>query len=441
MNIPKAYIGGFQQSFRSPRMILILYAVNILTALILALPFMGALKSAFGHSDIVSNLVNDFDFTTFSNLFFYSGEGVGAIFSGIKWLVLAYFIVSTFLTGGIIRTLNKEKFTTSNFFAGSAYNFFRFLGLSFIMIIVQIIFALLIYGLVVFLIKTYFVSVSSEIILYIIFFVGFIIHLLFFLFISMIGDYAKFYLVLEDNFNIFNGFWKGLQYSFKHFLKTYVLYLILLFLPAVIMYLYIYLEKDIKMATGIGILIVFLLQQAFILLRVILRVWILASQLKLYSDDFIKSENVQQLVMMDIEEENKGNTEKVKKQSRAEKKAEKKAKKEAKAKAKKSEELKKKGLVEEKKYEIDFNKTFTTDQPEGEIINEEEILERMKKAVDTEEFEKNIEDENVKEEETIKDENKIEQVINKDNTNKDKEEIKEKETKKKDEDDLIELDL
>ena len=80
------------------------------------------------------------------------------------------------------------------------------------------------------------------------------------------------------------------------------------------MYLYLYLEKDIKMATGIGILIVFLLQQAFILLRVVLRVWVLSSQLKVYSDDFIKSENVQELVMMDVENTNK--TEKNKKRTR-----------------------------------------------------------------------------------------------------------------------------
>ena len=418
MNIPKAYIGGFQQSLRSPRMILILYAVNILTALILALPFMNALKEGFGNSGIVENLVNGFDYTTFSNFMYYSGKGVLAIISGIKWLVLTYFIVSIFLTGGIIRTLNKEKFTTSTFFAGSAYNFFRFLGLSFIMILVQIIFALIVYVPMGLIIKSLIPSVSSEITLYYIFFFFFILHLLLFLFISMIGDYAKFYLVLEDSFNIFKGFWKAVKYVFSHFLKTYVLYLILLFLPAVIMYLYIYLEKDIKMATGIGILIVFLLQQAFILLRVVLRVWVLSSQLKVYSDDFIKSENVQELVMMDVENTNK--TEKNKKKTRAEKKAERKAKKEAEKKAKKSKELKKKGLVEEKKYEIDFNSTFKIDKPEDKVISEDEMLKKIEEQ-----------------EETIK------QADNKNNMaeSKEQDEIKEKEGNKKSDDDMIELDL
>jgi len=371
-------------------MILILYAVNILTALILALPFMNTLKASFGYSGIVENLVNGFDYTTFSNLMFYSGKGIYAILAGIKWLVLAYFIISTFLTGGILRTLNKEKFTTSTFFAGSAYNFFRLLGLSAIMIITQIIFALLVYVPMSLIIDSIYPSVSSEITLYYVVFVAIFIHMLLFLLAAMIGDYAKFYLVLDDSFNIFKGFWKGVKYVFTNFFKTYSLYFILFILPSVFMYLYLYLEKDIKMATGIGILIVFILQQVFIILRVILRVWVLASQLKIYSDDFIKSKDMQQIVMEvddieDIEEEPLKEEEKKK--------------------------IEKVVNPDNKKYEIDFNKTFATDKNEGNIVEEDEILKKI--------------------EESEKD-NIIEENNNEDKTN---------DLDKKEDNDMIELDL
>jgi len=396
MNIAKAYIGGFQQSLRSPRMILILYAVNILTALILALPFMNTLKEGFGNSGIVENLVSDFDYTTLSNFMFYSGKGVYAIFSGVKWLVLAYFIISVFLTGGILRTLNKEKFTTSTFFAGSAYNFFRLLGLAAIMIIVQIIFALLVYVPMGLIIKSIMPSVSSEITLYIVVFTAIILHLLLFLLVSMIGDYAKFYLVLDDSFNIFKGFWKGVKYVFSNFFKTYSLYFILFILPAAFMYLYLYLEKDIKMATGIGILIVFLLQQAFILLRVILRVWVLSSQLKIYSDDFIKSDGMQQIVMEvedveDVEKEVLSKKEKAK--------------------------IEKVVNPDNKKYKIDFNKTFETNKTEGKVVSEEEVLKKIEEQ-----------------------EKAIEKPINEDVIEDKKENDKEIKDKKND-DDMIELDL
>jgi len=398
MNIAKAYIGGFQQSLRSPRMILILYTVNILTALILALPFMNTLKASFGHSGIVENLVNDFDYTTFSNLMFYSGEGIYAILAGIKWLVLAYFIISIFLTGGILRTLNKEKFSTSTFFAGSAYNFFRFLLLSVIMIITQIILALLVYIPMSLIIDSIYPSVSSEITLYYVVFIAIFIHLLLFLLAAMIGDYAKFYLVLEDSFNIFKGFWKGVRYVFTNFFKTYSLYFILFILPAAFMYLYLYLEKDIKMATGIGILIAFILQQVFIILRVILRVWVLASQLKIYSDDFINSNDMQQIVMEvddidDIEEEPLKEEEKKK--------------------------IEKVVNPDNRKYEIDFNKTFSTDKNEGKVISEDEILSKIKESEQNNMYRES--------------DNKID--------NKNVEESKEKKEDKKSDDDMIELDL
>ena len=287
MNIPKAYIGGFQKAAKSPRMLFILYFSNLVMALLLALPFMGFLKNSFGSSALFESLLEGFNFTAFSNLMYYNSDGILAILGSIKWLILAYFLLNVFLTGGIIRTLNKEKFTTNNFFSGAAYNFFRFLGLSVIVTLVQVLFILLVYVPLGIIFDSLGDKLVSEISYYYWAIGGFVFHLLIFLLISMIGDYAKFYLVLNDSFNIFKGFWKGIRYVFSRFLKTYFLYLFLLFIPAVVMYLYWYYEKDMKMATGVGILIVFALQQAFIFLRVFLRVWVLSSQFKMYADDFI----------------------------------------------------------------------------------------------------------------------------------------------------------
>ena len=361
MNIPKAYIGGFQKAAKSPRMLFILYFSNLVMALLLALPFMGFLKNSFGSSALFESLLEGFNFTAFSNLMYYNSDGILAILGSIKWLILAYFLLNVFLTGGIIRTLNKEKFTTNNFFSGAAYNFFRFLGLSVIVTLVQVLFILLVYVPLGIIFDSLGDKLVSEISYYYWAIGGFVFHLLIFLLISMIGDYAKFYLVLNDSFNIFKGFWKGIRYVFSRFLKTYFLYLFLLFIPAVVMYLYWYYEKDMKMATGVGILIVFALQQAFIFLRVFLRVWVLSSQFKMYADDFIKSSTVQDIVFSVVETESE---EKVIKETE---------KPVAKVKDKSG-------------YEIDFDKTFS---PENELLTDEKTLteEEMLKKVEEEEQE------------------------------------------------------
>ncbi len=373
MNIPKAYIGGFQKAIKLPRMLFIIYFANFFTALILALTFKGVIEESFGQSGILSTLIKDFDFTTFTNLMFDHGDAIGAVIGGIKWLIIAYFLMSIFLTGGIIETFNKDKFTTSSFFGGAAYNFFRFLGLSLVMILVQFIFLFIVYIPLSMILKSVSENMTPEVTLYYIAISGFVFHLLIFLFISMIGDYAKFYLVLNDSFNVFKGFWNGVKYVFGNFLRTYILYLILLFLPAVIMYLYLYLERDIKMATGVGILIVFGMQQAFMILRVFVRTWILSSEFKLYNADFVPPISQQAIVLTVID--TKTNTEKEIVEQPTKIVVKEPVKQET---TKVAEETKQEVKTE---YAIDFSKTFTSADEEdtsGEkIITEEEMLKKV----------------------------------------------------------------
>ncbi|RLD68731.1 MAG: hypothetical protein DRI95_02165 [Bacteroidetes bacterium] len=395
MNIAKAYTKGFIQTAKFPRMLFILYFANILMALIFALPFFSALKNSAGNSDFLNGLLEGFDFTVFSNLMYYSGKAFAVLTGSIKWLVLAYFLLSVFLTGGIIRSLNDDKFSTSSFFGAGAHSFFRFLGLSLIIVLFQIIFLLLIFIPVGMYIGKNFSEFQSEITAYYIGFSALGLYALVFLLISMIGDYGKFYLELNNSFNIFKGFWGGVKYVFKHFLKTYVLYLILLFLPAVIMYVYLYLEQDIKMATGIGILLVFLMQQSFILLRVFLRTWILSSQLMIYDDDFLQLAEVELVVQAIVEKKVKEmeNQKEIFSESiRNMNETEIKEKIEEKPEPKIEETKKIEENEENSDYEIDFDKTFAkTEVEKDKVLSEEDMLKKMEDE-EEEEFSRNNHD-------------------------------------------------
>ncbi len=285
MNLPKAYIKGFSRAVKSPRLIFILYLSNFLTALLIALPFRGYLQRSFGKSKLFENLLNGFDYTAFSNLLYYNKEGLISILDSVFWFMLAYFVLSIFLGGGIIRILHRDKYSNAEFFSGATFNFFRFAALSVIFIAIQILVAVAIYVPLTLILDDLHNKLVSEIVFYYWISGAVLLHLFLFLLVSMIGDYSKFYLEIKNSFNIFKGFWKGIKYVFTHFAKTYFLYLFLLFLPAVVMYVYLYFEKDIKMAMGVGIITVFAMQQGFVLLRMFLRVWILASEFKMYDDD------------------------------------------------------------------------------------------------------------------------------------------------------------
>jgi hypothetical protein len=367
MNIPKAYVGGFIKTIKLPRMLFILYLANLFTGILLALPFMGAFKNGFGQSTILSNLNDDFDLTAIANLLYYNGDGIFAIIGGIKWLLLAYFLLNIFLTGGIISTYNREQYSNSNFFGAGAYNFFRFLGLNIITITFQIIFLLAVYIPLFSILASKADVVESEETLYYIFAGGFFLHAIIFLIISMIGDYAKFYLVLDNSFNIFKGFWRGTKYVFGHFLKTFFLYVMMLFLPAVVMYVYLYFQNDLKMATGIGILIVFIIHQAFIFTRCFLRAWILGSQYQMYAYDFALTDPVQGLILKVFDQSGTKDTSKKIKEKLDEKTKEKKIEPDTQNQA--------------TGYAIDFNSTFSTEneiEADNKTLTAEEILNKEK---------------------------------------------------------------
>lgn len=373
MNIAKAYTKGFIQTAKYPRMWFILYFANLFLALLLALPFFSALNANFGHSDFYLQLLDGYDATVVNEFNYYFGDALKAVFSNIKWVVLAYFLLSIFLTGGIIRTLNEDKFSTSSFFGGSAYSFFRILGLSILISIAQIIFLIAIGALAGIIIDNYKNNFSSELSYLTVAGIAAAIYFFIFIIFNMASDYGKFYMELNDTHNIFKAFWNGIKYVFKHFLKTMSLYLILLFLPAVIMYVYLYFEKDYKMATSVGILIVFLMQQTFILLRVFLRTWILSSELKLYDDDFLKLSEVQEVVQSIVEQKVKEIENKQEVFSESVKSS---------VKTKEEPENPEKVQNEEKKdiasdYEINFEETFTKNEKEENVLSEEEILRKM----------------------------------------------------------------
>ena len=367
MNIPKAYIGGFLKAVKLPRMLFLIYLSNLFTALLLALPFMGAVKNGFGHSSLTSDLVHDFNFTAIGNLMYYHGDGILAILGGIKWIVLAYFLLSIFLTGGIVGTYNKESYSNSHFFGSGAYNFFRFLGLNLISIVFQLIFALAVYVPLYMILKSKADLAETETPLYYLIIAGIGIHSILFLIISMINDYGKFYLVLSNSFNIFKGFWRGTKYVFGHFLKTFFLYVFMLFIPVAIMYIYLYFQPDLKMATGVGILIVFLVQQAFVLLRCFLRAWILGSQYQMYAHDYVLTDPVQGVIF------------KVFDQSGI-KSANKKEQETTKVTAEKT------GSPNQPTgYAIDFNSTFSAENEidADNVISEQEMLDMMSEGDDT----------------------------------------------------------
>ncbi|MCK4344274.1 MAG: hypothetical protein KAX05_03230, partial [Bacteroidales bacterium] len=201
MNITKAYASGFKTTVRFLKMTLVIYILNLLMGLTIAIPFMGVLKEASNRSLSVHNLLKNFDFTALQEFMRNADGTIGNLFRQGFWLILFFMVLSIFLTGGILHIIKQEKskFSLRTFFSGCGAFFFRFFKLTLYTIILHLIIALVIYLIYSLIIAGSYESVASEKVLFYLslIFVG--LHLIIGIYLIVITDYSRFILVLNDS--------------------------------------------------------------------------------------------------------------------------------------------------------------------------------------------------------------------------------------------------
>ncbi|MCK4466444.1 MAG: hypothetical protein KAU83_12105 [Bacteroidales bacterium] len=288
MNILQSYASGFKTTVRFLKLTLVVYILNLLMGLTIAIPFMGALKEASGHSMAPQNLLKGFDFTSFQEILRHYGEEISSYLSHGFWIVLFFLILSIFLTGGILTAFNKKEstFSLKSFFSGCGTFFFRFFKVSLYTVFMHIILAVFVYLIFALIVAGMAGGTASEKTFFhlFVFFLG--IHLLLGIYLIIITDYSRFMLVLNDSGKVLKSIWLATKFVTRKLPHTYGLYLMLLVIPLILFYLYMIASRTIGMTSGITILIMFVLQQLFIWLRISLRIWTFASQFDYYSDYF-----------------------------------------------------------------------------------------------------------------------------------------------------------
>lgn len=285
MILAKAYYKGFRAATRTPRMILLIYITNLILGLIVAVPFFTAMNAGAGNSVAMNQLLDDFNFTVFSDLVRNAEEAVKALNSQVFTVAAAYFLLSVFFIGGILKIAEEKKYTVSSFFRYSGVGFFRYLLLDVVMLVAHAVWLGIIAVLAVLVNKITGPRATSEWLFYYTNGGLAIFYLLGAFFILMVSDYGKFFLHKRKSHNFLKGSWKGLGFVLRHFGKTYTLFLLLIAAPIALFVFYFWLEGKIEMGSAVGLLLLFLVQQAFMIVRIGFRVWILSSQFLLYLDD------------------------------------------------------------------------------------------------------------------------------------------------------------
>ncbi|MCX6174971.1 MAG: hypothetical protein NTZ27_09490 [Ignavibacteriales bacterium] len=288
MKIIGSYIAGLKEALRQKKIVTLLFIITLLLSAVWAATFKSVMVTALEGRSNLYKLLNDFDSTIYSDFMNNYGDLVKAFITGMGWLSMFYFLFTVFFAGGVFRLMNQklDKVNGKNFFVGCAQYFLRFLRLGLYTLLIQ----LIVFGVIaiIFSVATMnMTETSTEPTIFYTYLVWMILHIIFFIFITIVSDYAKIILVKEDSKKV----WQALRSSFKFIIRrihlVYSLYLLIIILLIILTILYLWLDSAIGMNSMIAVLVMMIIQQFLIWARMFIKVWLFGSQFNFYNEYYI----------------------------------------------------------------------------------------------------------------------------------------------------------
>jgi len=308
MNIFKAINNGITLVIKNYKMALIVYLVNIVLAILIAIPIYSTLKDNIADRGVRDALEQNFDYEWWSSFNFQAeglkktirpalSSGFAPLFDNFELFLtgkftsfgmviffwgLAMVFISAFFNGGVIGLYADEKltFSVSRFFSLSGFYFHHFFALALTMLLVVFIFYKTLHRLILNLADQITAGAAGNSWLF--HFLAYLLLLLIIFFIKIIFDYAKIILVLENQKSSWLCIWLATKFVVRHLLKTFGLYLLLSVIGLSIVLCFGFLLDVLNASSLFILLTVILLQQLFIFIKIGLRFCFYASQLELY---------------------------------------------------------------------------------------------------------------------------------------------------------------
>jgi hypothetical protein len=284
MNVFRAFSSGIKRATKEVRMSLLLYLLNLLAAVGLAFAFRSVVSTGLDSSMSISELLGNLNFTVWQDFMVKNGEALSSVFNQIVWLALLYMAVNSFLAGGILSVLREKdaKFSLGSFFSGCGNFFFRFFRLFLIFGILLVLIAFVLMALLGVFYSAVTAKALSEVTAIVWWIVVAVVFLFVVMLVIMVEDYAKIIVATSDVRSMLRTAWRSAGFVFRHFFRTVGLQLLMLLIPIVLFAIYLWLDLSIGMASAATILLMFILQQLFILSRVWARVFFFSGELALY---------------------------------------------------------------------------------------------------------------------------------------------------------------
>ncbi len=271
MKILKAYKSGWTVSLNSKRMTSLVYLSYLILALLLVIPFYRLFVSVAGSSLLPDDLIRGFSATALGEFMREGGKAFGFYLKALlPWMVL-FLVLGTFFQGGIISWISNDRgrFSTKTFIGNCVAYFWPFLKTCFYTLIIQIIFAVLVYLPVSILIGGDNLT-DAHIGKTLIF--GIAIHLLLLIWGTMIAEYTRLFIYRSGKRKVLKSLWKAFKFTLRNIHRLFGMYIMWVILPLALFIALYLIRMRWTIDPGLMIFLLFLVQQVFIWVRFLLKI-------------------------------------------------------------------------------------------------------------------------------------------------------------------------
>ncbi len=281
ISIFTAYKNGIALVWKDKKMLFLVYGINFIFSYILALPVSMMLSNALAKTTAADKMLESFDYALYTSIM----DGFGKGFSLSRVLItmgLFYLILNVFLSGGILAAFIKnQEFKLSEFLSDCVLYFKRFIKL-FLISIVFLITAALIFMSLSKLFGYFTEGAATEHLSLILFIVRILILMVMLAFISMLFDYAKIMTVANDYHKMMETVKVAMMFIMMSLIKTVSLYTLYLFTAILILATYWVIESAFNVSSGFMVLIFFIWTQIYIIFKLWVRLSFFAGQYSFY---------------------------------------------------------------------------------------------------------------------------------------------------------------
>jgi hypothetical protein len=271
--------GAFRETYRNVPLVTTLYATNLVLASVIALAFR-AFVAVPGNAGALGPLLKDLDMTLLYDFVRTRGEALGALWQVVVYMTLLSVALNAVSSGGVLSVLGSgAPLSLRAFFAGCGTFAFRFLRLLLLTGIVTGLAGIALIAAAEPVLGALSRNSTSEIPLIEGAAAAALVLVAVLILVVMASDYARVLTVRSDSRSMVKALGESFAFLRRNAWGAIFLQVLVAFLTVCLFAIFLLLTGLLQMNSGLLVILVFIVQQAFIWCRSFLRVMLFSCEL------------------------------------------------------------------------------------------------------------------------------------------------------------------